>query len=128
MRCKSRRVLLMAIVVGLLCFTVAQACEVATRNTTCKAHWHQTIPLIGSRWPCIEGAHSAESDTSGHTYNVKVVIYQNGTKVGEASGSKSTKVTTEVANATGTAMAECTGACNKGDGTLIKRTPKDSVW
>lgn len=126
MKCKNLIATILVLVLGL--FVIAQACEVSERNTSCKAHMHQTIPLIGSRWPCIEGVHSATSDTSGHTYRVKVVTYQNTSKVAEATGNGSAKVVTEVANATGTAKAECTGSCNQNDGNLEKRTPMDSVW
>ncbi len=121
-------ILLVMLMLVTVAFTVAHACEVSERSTTCKAHYHQKIPLIGSRWPCIEGAHSATSDLSGHTYQVTVKTYQNSTYVSQSTGKGSTSVATAVDSATGTAKAECTGYCDQGDGTLAKRTPQDSVW
>ena len=128
MKKRTYLILLVMLMLVTVAFTVAHACEVSERSTTCKAHYHQNIPIIGSRWPCIEGSHSATSDTSGHSYKVTVKTYQNSTFVAQNTGNGSTSLTTAVASTTGTAKAECTGYCMQGDGTLIKRTPQDSVW
>lgn len=128
MKIKKTFAFVVAFALVLTIFVAAQACEVASRNTSCTAHYHRSFPIFGTLEPCIEGAHSAESDTDEHVYLVTVVTKQDNTVVASKQAQKSASVATRVTNATGTAKAVCTGYCIIGDGTLEERTPQDGQW
>lgn len=125
---KKITALLLSIVLVGGAIIVAQACGCNDCTVRCTAHYHQNIPLIGSRWPCVEGYQKAISDTSGHSFNVKVEIYQGATYLTRGTGTNTASCSIEVSSATGTAKAIGTGSCSQNDATLRQSISEDSVW
>lgn len=125
---RKRYIALVVLLVVALSLQIVYACSPTDRGIGATAHWHQTIPIVGNRWPCVEGWHRCLS-AENHSVQVTLLVTQDGVVRINTAGTRYVAGSAQVFSATGLVTSTGHAHCPECPSYFPDLPPaEDNVW